>query len=168
MDILFSTERIAERIAAMGNEITEFYRDRPLTVIALMNGGICFAADLSRAIALPIWLDSIGVASYANRTSTGTLDFRSTLKLDPKGREILLLDEVLDTGTTLKHISENLRALGAAGVHTAVMVEKEIPRPNGLAHADWAGFLCPQRYLVGYGLDADERYRNLPYIAAID
>ena len=103
MDILFSTERIAERIAAMGREITEFYRDRPLTVIALMNGGICFAADLSRAIALPIWLDSIGVASYANRTSTGTLDFRSTLKLDPKGREILLLDEVLDTGTTLKH-----------------------------------------------------------------
>lgn len=168
MDILFSAERIAERIAAMGNEITEFYRGKPLTVVALMNGGICFAADLSRAIELPIWLDSIGVASYANCVSTGALDFRSTLKLDPKGREILLLDEVLDTGTTLKCVSERLHALGAAGVRTAVMVEKEIPRPKGLAHADWAGFLSPQRYLVGYGLDADERYRNLPYIAAID
>ena len=80
----------------------------------------------------------------------------------------VLADEVLDSGVTLQCVAEYFRRRGAASVRTVVMVEKELPRPNGLAHADWTGFTAPDRYLVGYGLDADEHYRNLPYIAALN
>ncbi len=167
MDIIYSAGEIANRIAQLGREITEFYRGEELTVVALMNGALPFAADLIRAIGLDCYVDTVSVASYRNCRSTGQPEFRSTLKIPPAGRHILLADEVLDSGVTLQCVAEYFRRRGAASVRTAVMVEKELPRPNGIAHADWIGFTAPDRYLVGYGLDADERYRNLPYIAAL-
>ena len=167
MDIIYSAGEIANRIAQLGREITEFYRGEELTVVALMNGALPFAADLIRAIGLDCYVDTVSVASYRNCRSTGEPEFRSTLKIPPSGRHILLADEVLDSGVTLQCVAEYFRRRGAASVRTVVMVEKELPRPNGLAHADWTGFTAPDRYLVGYGLDADEHYRNLPYIAAL-
>ena len=168
MDIIYSAGEIANRIAQLGREITEFYRGEELTVVALMNGALPFAADLIRAIGLDCYVDTVSVASYRNCRSTGEPEFRSTLKIPPSGRHILLADEVLDSGGTLQCVAEYFRRRGAASVRTVVMVEKELPRPNGLAHADWTGFTAPDRYLVGYGLDADEHYRNLPYIAALN
>ena len=168
MDIIYSAGEIANRIAQLGREITEFYRGEELTVVALMNGALPFAADLIRAIGLDCYVDTVSVASYRNCRSTGEPEFRSTLKIPPSGRPILLADEVLDSGVTLQCVAEYFRRRGAASVRTVVMVEKELPRPNGLAHADWTGFTAPDRYLVGYGLDADEHYRNLPYIAALN
>lgn len=168
MDIIYSAGEIANRIAQLGREITEFYRGEELTVVALMNGALPFAADLIRAISLDCYVDTVSVASYRNCRSTGEPEFRSTLKIPPSGRHILLADEVLDSGVTLQCVAEYFRRRGAASVRTVVMVEKELPRPNGLAHADWTGFTAPDRYLVGYGLDADEHYRNLPYIAALN
>lgn len=168
MDIIYSAGEIANRIAQLGREITEFYRGEELTVVALMNGALPFAADLIRAIGLDCYVDTVSVASYCNCRSTGEPEFRSTLKIPPSGRHILLADEVLDSGVTLQCVAEYFRRRGAASVRTVVMVEKELPRPNGLAHADWTGFTAPDRYLVGYGLDADEHYRNLPYIAALN
>ena len=168
MDIIYSAGEIANRIAQLGREITEFYRGEELTVVALMNGALPFAADLIRAIGLDCYVDTVSVASYRNCRSTGEPEFRSTLKIPPSGRHILLADEVLDSGVTQQCVAEYFRRRGAASVRTVVMVEKELPRPNGLAHADWTGFTAPDRYLVGYGLDADEHYRNLPYIAALN
>lgn len=168
MDIIYSAGEIANRIAQLGREITEFYRGEELTVVALMNGALPFAADLIRAIGLDCYVDTVSIASYRNCRSTGEPEFRSTLKIPPSGRHILLADEVLDSGVTLQCVAEYFRRRGAASVRTVVMVEKELPRPNGLAHADWTGFTAPDRYLVGYGLDADEHYRNLPYIAALN
>ena len=168
MDIIYSAGEIANRIAQLGREITEFYRGEELTVVALRNGALPFAADLIRAIGLDCYVDTVSVASYRNCRSTGEPEFRSTLKIPPSGRHILLADEVLDSGVTLQCVAEYFRRRGAASVRTVVMVEKELPRPNGLAHADWTGFTAPDRYLVGYGLDADEHYRNLPYIAALN
>ena len=106
MEILYRSDEIAGRIAAMGAEITEYYRGKELTLVTLMTGGLCFAADLARAIDLPLWIDSLAVASYRGCRSTGELEFRSMLKLDPAGREILILDEVLDSGTTLKCVCD--------------------------------------------------------------
>ena len=169
MEILYRADQIAARVAELGAEIGGYYRDDKLTVLVLMTGGLYFAADLTRAIPLAIELDSLGVASYRCCQSSGEIDFRSPPKLDPAGRDILVVDEVLDTGVTLKCVRESLLARGAKRVRTAVMVEKTVPRPaNGLDHADWTGFVTGPRYLVGYGLDADEEYRNLPYIAALD
>ncbi len=168
MEMLFCADEIAGRIAQLGREISDEYTGKPVTLIALMNGALPFAADLMRAIDLPIRIDTLSVASYRNCRSSGELDFRSTLKLSPAGRHILIADEVLDTGVTLKCVVEYFRNCGAASVRTAVMIEKQLERPDGLAHADWTGFTIPDRYLVGYGLDADEEYRNLPYIAALN
>lgn len=167
MEILCSAGEIAQHIARLGREITEYYRGKPLTLVSLMNGALPFAADLMRAIDLPLYVDTVSVSSYHDCKSSGELNFRSTLKLPPAGRHILLADEVLDTGFTLRCVADYFRNRGAASVRTAVMVEKIRPRPEGIEHADWTGIVLPDRYLVGYGLDADELYRNLPCIAAL-
>ncbi len=167
MEILCSIEEIARQVARLGREITGFYRGKPLTLVSLMNGALPFAADLMRVIDLPLYVDTVSISSYHDCKNSGKLNFRSTLKLSPKGRHVLLADEVLDSGYTLACVAEYFRSRGAASVRTAVMVEKIRPRPDGIEHADWTGVVLPDRYLVGYGLDADELYRNLPCIAAI-
>ena len=168
MEILFSADDISRRIREMGEEITRYYKDKPLTVIVLASGGIFFGADIMRAIDLPMWVDCLGVASYINDKSCGNVQCRSKLKLDCSGRHILLVDEVLDTGRTLKKVKEMLLEMGALSVKSAVMVTKEIDRSETAVAADWSGFNCCDRYLVGYGLDSNEEYRNLPYIGAMD
>lgn len=165
--VIFSEEQIARRIAELGQEISRFYHHRPLTLVAIANGGLFFCADLARAIKLPLQIDVIAAGSYHNDRAGDELVVRSKLKLDPRGRDLLLVDEVLDTGRTLRILAEQLRNLGAASVRTVVAVEKSRERPDGLAGADWRGFLAPDRYLVGYGLDSRERFRNLPCIAML-
>ena len=167
MDVLFSAEQIAQRVKEMGEEISRFYQNKPLTVIVLASGGIFFGADLMRAIDLPIWVDTLGVASYVNDKSSGAIQCRSTLKLDCSGRHVLLVDEVLDTGRTLLETKQMILEQGALSVKNAVIVSKDVPRPEAIAEADWTGFSAPDRYLVGYGLASNEDYRNLPFIGAL-
>ena len=169
MEILFSRDEIARRVAALGSEITEFYYGKPLLCLAIIDGGMIFAADLVRVIALPLEFDSIGVASYKKNVSSGELDFRAVPKLDATGKHVLLIDEVLDTGLTLAKLKKMIGERGAASVRSVVAVEKNCPRAaGGLEHADWRGFEAPGRYLVGYGMDVDELYRNLPDIVGFD
>ena len=168
MEILFTAEEISSRVRGMGLEIARFYKDKPLTVIVLASGGIFFGADLMRAIDLPIWVDCLGVASYVNDKSSGQIQCRSQLKLDCSGRHVLLVDEVLDTGKTLFEVRKMLLEQGALSVKSAVIVTKEVDRSRTVAEADWTGFRCSDRYLVGYGLDSNEEYRNLPFIGALD
>lgn len=165
---LFSADQIARRVRELGQEITDAYRGTPLTVIALTNGAMPFAADLIRAIELPLYVDTLAVASYHADVRGGQLEFRSALKLDPAGRSVLLVDEVLDSGMTLRRVSDYLRERGVTDVRTAVMVCKQLTRPaEALQQPDWCGFEAPNDYLVGYGLDSHELYRNLPYIAVL-
>lgn len=166
--LLFSADDIARRVAELGAEITDFYRDSPLTVVALTNGAMFFAADLLRHIQLPLYVDTLSVASYHADRRGDQFEFRSQLKLNPTGRRILLVDEVLDSGVTLQRVSDFLRQHDVLDVRTAVIVSKAIARPpEGLPQADWTGFSAPDGYLVGYGLDSHELYRNLPYIAVL-
>lgn len=166
--LLFSADDIARRVAELGAEITDFYRDSPLTVVALTNGAMFFAADLLRHIQLPLYVDTLSVASYHADRRGDQFEFRSQLKLNPTGRRILLVDEVLDSGVTLQRVSDFLRQHDVLDVRTAVIVSKAIARPSeGLPQADWTGFSAPDGYLVGYGLDSHELYRNLPYIAVL-
>lgn len=168
MEILCSVTAVQQRVQELGREITEFYRGKPLTLLALLNGAMFFATDLARAIDLEMYIDSISVSSYAGLQSSGQIALRGDCKLPVTGRHLLLVDGVLDTGLTLTTVADLLRTRGALSVRTCVLAEKMHPRPAEANPADWCGFRLPNRFLVGCGMDADERYRQLPYIAALD
>ena len=168
IEIVKTPDEVNHRIQEMGREIATACGSTPLTMIVVMNGGLFFAAKLAESIKLDdFYIDSIAAGSYKRNVSTGVVQLRSTLKLDPRGRNILIVDEVLDTGRTLKAIQKNLLEMGALNVKTAVLVEKEIPRPDGIEHADWAGFFMDDRYLIGCGMDSEEKYRHYPGIAVL-
>lgn len=163
MQTLFAQDEIARRVAELGREISSFYQNKELTLIAVLNGAIPFAADLMRNISIPLWLDSIAVQSYSNDASSGEVKFRSTLKLPVANRHILVVDDILDTGLSLKRIKDYLNSMNPASVRSCVMVRKQLQKPAA-TQAEWVGFSAPDRYLVGYGLDSNENGRNLPYI----
>ncbi|MBE6366767.1 MAG: hypoxanthine phosphoribosyltransferase [Lentisphaerae bacterium] len=163
MDVLVSAESIRQRVAELGTELTEYYRDQPLTVICLLNGALPFAADLMRAIDLPLWYDSFAVSSYVSTKSTGELKIRSALKLPVKDRHILLVDDILDTGFTLHCIIRDFAQMGALSVKSCVLLNKKVDHKL-FAAPDWVGFEIDDEFVVGYGLDHNEKYRNLPYI----
>ena len=168
MEIIKTPEEVNSRIQALGSEITQAYASEPLTMLVVMNGGLFFAAKLAEAISKEdFYIVSMAAGSYNQNVSSGVVQLRSTLKLNPANRHILIVDEVLDSGRTLKAIRENLLSLGALSVKTAVLVEKKLPRPDGIAHADWAGFFMDDRFLIGCGMDSNEKYRQYPGIAVM-
>ena len=166
LEVFYTAEQLSERVKVIGAEIAKFYQDRPLTVIALANGGVFFGCDLVRAMDIPLWFDVAAVSSYRNDVKCGEPYFRCEAKLSPVGREILIVDDVLDSGVTLKNVKAELLRLGAAEVVTAVAVDKPEGRRVPFV-ADYVGLVSPDLFLVGYGMDADEVYRNLPYIGAV-
>lgn len=167
MKILFDRAAIAQKVAQVGEELTRHYRGKDVTVVAIMNGALFFAADLTRAMAFEFHLDSIAVQSYLDCRSTGELVITAKPKLEIKGRHILLVDDVLDSGLTLWELQKYFEARGALSVKHCVAVQKDIARECGLQQADWCLFHAGNDYLVGYGMDANELYRNLPDIVAI-
>ena len=168
MKIIWDERSIAGRVRELGREISAYYGEDMVTLVVLANGGLIFGADLARAITSPLQWDIMGVHSYSHDQSSGKVNIRAHLKLDPRGRRLLVVDEVLDTGVTLAAIVKHLLEAGAKEVRTAVLVEKKRPRPGGLAHADWCGAELPDHYLVGCGMDSSENCRNLPYVAELD
>ena len=158
MEVIKTPEEVQSRIRELGAEIAKAYGTEPLTMLVVMNGGLFFAAKLAEAIdSDDFYIDSTAAGSYRGNVRAG----------DVRGRHVLIVDEVLDTGRTLKLIRDNLMNLGALSVKTAVLVEKVLPRPEGIAHADWAGFFMDDRYLVGCGMDSHEKYRQYPGIAVL-
>ncbi len=168
MEILCSAEAVQARIQELGRKITAYYRGKPLTLLALLNGAMFFAADLARAIDLEFYVDSLSVSSYAGLASSGQIVLRGECKLAVDQRHLLLVDGVMDTGLTLIRVSQMLRERGALSVKTCVLAEKLCPHSAGFHSPDWCGFKLPNRFLVGCGMDASELYRHLPYIAALD
>ena len=167
LEVLFAPEAIARRTAELGARISADYQGRSILAVVLMNGGMLFGADLLRKITVPVQLDSVCVSSYRGQSSSGELDFRSTMKLSVKGRHILLIDEVFDTGLTLNALRARMAEQGALSVRAAVAVVKDLPRSPGITLPEYAGFLAPDRFLVGFGLDCDEDGRQLPFIGAL-
>ncbi len=169
MEILYSEVEIQNRIHLLGQEISAFYQNDPLTIVALLNGALIFAADLARTITCgDCFLDCMAVSSYRGHDSSGKLHFRCEPKLPIAGRHVLLVDGVLDTGLTLSNVSEHLASRGALSVRSCVLAEKIRPRALTIPHADWCAFQVADRYLVGCGMDSCEKFRQLPYLAALD
>lgn len=165
---LISAAAIARRVAWLGAELTRRHAGSEPVMLALLDGACCFAADLARAVAIPaLELRFARASSYRGTASTGTVDLAALPAV--AGRPVVLVDDILDTGLTLAAAVAALGAAGAAGITTCVLLDKPARRdPRGLARADLVGFTIPDRFVVGYGLDLDGRWRHLPAVCTLD
>lgn len=164
---LYDAEAIRRRVYELAADISRTYAGQELTAIIIMNGGLFFAADLLRGIRMPVRIDSLPAGSYMHHLSTGELKMRGRLKLEVQNHHVILIDDILDTGFTLAEIRKKVLADGALSCRTCVLIDKELPPEQKKAKADWYGFRAPAQYLVGYGMDSDELYRNLPDICIL-
>jgi len=164
--ILITDDVIARRIRQMSRDIERDFRGREMVVVSLLNGTVMFLADLIRNLSLPLRLDFIGVSSYGAGTESGELVFTKELRLDVCGRDVLLVDDILDTGKTLYRVLEKLEALKPRRIKTCVLLNKAARRVEKV-EADYVGFEIPDFFVVGYGLDFAERYRNLPFVGVL-
>ncbi|MDR1280668.1 MAG: hypoxanthine phosphoribosyltransferase [Opitutaceae bacterium] len=165
--VLVPANEIKKRLRKLGADIMSLYGDEEITVVALINGAIFFAADLLRHIANPVRLDCVRVSSYRNETrSLAKPRVLGNLGLDIANRHVLLIDDILDTGKTLSVMVNMIRKLEPASVRTCVLLDKRGRREVEF-EADFVGFRIPDTFVVGYGLDFAERYRNLPCIGVL-
>jgi len=164
--ILLTEEKIAQRIRVMSRQIERDFTGRETVVVALLNGTVVFLGDLIRNLSLPLRLDFIGVSSYGAGTESGDLVFTKELRLEVRGRDVLLVDDILDTGKTLLRVMRKLRALKPRRIRTCVLLNKASRRVEKI-RADYVGFEIPDFFVVGYGLDFAERYRNLPFVGVL-
>src|SRR2546421_4351146 len=165
--ILFHETTILSRLDQIAAQISKDYRDRELTVIAVLNGSLVFMADLMRRIPLPLRLDCLSVASYHGKAQTsGEVIFKQIALPDVQDRHVLILDDILDSGHTLAAIREKLETAQPRSIRVCVLLSKKKQRARAV-DADYLGFEIEDEFVVGYGLDYDERYRNLPCIGVL-
>jgi hypoxanthine phosphoribosyltransferase len=164
--VLITEEQIARRIKTLAREIERDFRGRETVVVSLLSGTVMFLADLMRHLNLPLRLDFMGVSSYGVGTESGELVFTKELRIDVRGRDVLLIDDILDTGKTMSRVLSKLRALKPRRIKLCVLLDKPERRVEKV-RADYVGFAVPDFFVVGYGLDFAERYRNLPFVGVL-
>jgi hypoxanthine phosphoribosyltransferase len=165
--VLFDEPAINRRLGELAEQISNDYRDRNLTVIAVLNGSLIFMADLLRRIPLPLRLDCLSVASYhGKRQTSGEVIFKQIALPDVIDRDILILDDILDSGHTLAAIRDKLDTAKPRSIRICVLVSKKKQRARQVK-VDYVGFEIEDEFVVGYGLDFMEGYRNLPYIGVL-
>jgi hypoxanthine phosphoribosyltransferase len=162
--VIVDADELQQRVAEMGKEITSDFADDPPLLVGVLKGAFMFMADLSRSIDLPVEFDFMAVSSYGSATRTsGVVRIVKDLDIDLTGRRVLIVEDIVDSGLTLSYLRKNLLARGPASLDVCALLVKE-----GLQRNDpdlrYTGFKIPPVFVVGYGLDAAERYRNLPYI----
>ena len=167
MDVLIPPERVEARVRELAAEIARAYEGKPVTVVGILTGCLMFTADLIRRIDLPLRVAFITASSYRGEaTVSGRLEIRDELLPDISGRHILLLDDILDTGKTLTRVVAHLIDRGAASVKVGVLLRK-IGRQEVPFEPDYVGFTIPDKFVVGYGLDFNDEYRQLPFIGVL-
>ena len=163
--ILIAEHAIAERVAALAEQINQDYEGRELVVIAVTNGALIFAADLFRKLRTTTYLDTVKASSY-KAARRGELTIKENFNISLSGRHVLLLDDILDSSVTLREIMEHIHTLKPASLRTCVLLDKPAGRTNGFL-ADYVGFTIPDKYVYGYGMDDEAGLlRNCPYIGA--
>jgi len=164
--VLFSEQDVRAAVERVAQQIERTYRPGEVTMIVALRGGMVFAADLLRRIDLPVRLDYVVASSYGSGTAPGQLRITGGFELDLEGKDVLIVDDILDSGRTMKTIRDQTLAFDPRTVRVAVLLDKPSRRQVDL-RPDFAGFEVPNVFVVGYGLDHDQRYRNLPYIAEV-
>jgi len=167
VQILITEAEIQERVALLGKQIEADYQGRPLTIVAILTGSLIVLADLIRRIGIPLRVALLQASSYKGSTTTsGALIINEAFAPDVSGRDVLLLDDILDTGHTLATLVHRMSDRGALRVRTAVLLRKA-GRQEVKIEPDYCGFVIPDAFVVGYGLDYDDDYRHLPHIAVL-
>jgi len=166
-EILISAEELQNKVAELGRQISEDYRGRDLLLICLLRGAVVFLSDLIRAIDIPLEMDFIAISSYGNSTrSSGVVRLVMDLKSNITDRNVLIVEDIVDTGRTLAYILDNLRTRRPADVKVCALLSKPSRREVPVK-LDYLGFEIPDKFVVGYGLDYAEGYRNLPFIGVL-
>lgn len=164
----YSAEEIAVKVKSLGAEISRDYQDKDVLFICVLKGAVVFFTDLLRALSIDPQIDFIQVSSYGMGTeSSGLLTFQKDLTTDVCGRHVLLVEDMVDTGFTLYHLKQHLLDSGVASCRICALLDKPSRRKMEII-PDYAGFTVPDKFLVGYGLDAGEHYRALPYLGVIE
>lgn len=166
-EVLISHQQIRERTEELGRQITEDYDGKDPLLICILKGGLMFLADLMREIDLPLEIDFIAVSSYGDSTeSSGVVRILMDLERNIQGRHVLIVEDIIDTGRTLSYIIGNLRTRGPASIKVCTLLDKPARRELEIP-IDYVGFTIPDRFVIGYGLDYGEIYRNLPFVGIL-
>jgi hypoxanthine phosphoribosyltransferase len=168
VNVLITEEQIRDRVKILGAQIEADYQGKPLTIVAVLTGSLILLADLIRQIGLPLRVGLLQASSYNGPTTvSGTLLINESFAPDVAGRDVLLLDDILDTGRTLATLVDRMRDRGARSIRTAVLLRK-IGRQEVHIEPDYCGFVIPDLFVIGYGLDYNDDYRHLPYIGVLE
>ncbi len=168
--VMLDESAIRDKVRELGAKITNAYKDldAPLQAVVILKGAVVFAADLLRAIDLPVRLDFMAISSYGKQTSSsGVVRILKDLDAPIEGAHVLIVEDIVDSGLTLKYLIDNLAARGPASVKTCVLLDKPERRQVDIK-VDFVGFEIEDEFVVGYGLDFAEKYRNLPYVGVLD
>lgn len=166
--VLYSEEALRERVAALGAQITrDFAGKDKLLLVSVLRGSYIFMADLSRAIDLPCLVDFMSVSSYGSGTkSSGQVEIKKDISMNLEGYHVIIVEDILDSGNTLYYLMDILKLRQAASISICTLLDKPDRRAKPIT-ADYVGFTVPDAFVVGYGLDYDQKYRNLPYIGIL-
>lgn len=166
VELLIEPQRLASRVRELGAQLTRDYRGKELTIVSILKGAVFFASDLVRAIDLPLTMEFLGVSSYLGTETTGEVRITSDMTKPMAGKDLLIVEDIIDTGLTMKFIIENLQARHPASVKVCALLEKPA-RARTPIQIDYRGFAIDDVFVVGYGLDHSERFRNLPFIGTL-
>ena len=165
--ILYSEEQLCQRVKELGAQITADYAGKEPVLASVLRGSYIFMADLTRAIDLPVTVDFMAVSSYGVGTkSSGQVEIKKDLSDSIEGRDLIIVEDILDSGNTLFYLMEILKARKPASIRICTLMDKPDRRTQPIV-ADYVGFTIPDAFVVGYGLDYDEKYRNLPYVGIL-
>jgi len=164
LDVLIDEATLAKRIAELGRQISEEYQDKDLALVAILKGSFMFLADISRAISVECTTDFLGLSSYGHRTSSsGVVQITSDLSAPIEGRDVLVIEDIIDTGLTMRYLLENLNTRKPKSLKICTLLHKP-SRQKVEVPIDYVGFTIDDHFVIGYGLDYEDRFRNVPYI----
>lgn len=167
-EILLSEEQIKARIRELGEELNREYADKDPVVVGVLKGVVVFYADMIREFKFPCQLDFMWISSYSGTTSTGKMQVKKDLSADITGRHVLILEDIFDTGHSLDFTYKHLLSKNPASLKICTLLDKPSRRdPAVTLEADYTGFVIPNKFVVGYGLDFNEHYRNIPYVGVL-
>ena len=165
--VLFDEKQLEKRVKELGKQISDDYSNKNLLLVCILKGSVVFFADLMKAISIPLSIDFMQASSYGSGTVTsGQVKIKKDLENDLAGKDVLIVEDIIDSGITLKNLTQHLESRNPASLRTITLLDKKVSRQADFV-PDYIGFEIPNEFIVGYGLDYDEKYRNLPFVGIL-